>query len=182
MSLIRYRHNIAKENPPAHSRRKRGAIVAATMLAPFAVALGVLLFGSGSAGATPTCSIYWTGKSSTAWETKANWSFTDGGAAATRTPNSTDYVCMSTAPTTANVDYTGTPASVTVVGLNWPTVGSVSPVLNLTNGTFTSGAGTTPPGSTVASLSVTGTTLIPKGALSTSNLNFAYGTVDGPAR
>src|ERR1019366_4888588 len=80
----------------------------------------LLAFGSPSASATPTCSIYWTGAKSGVWGTAGNWSLTNGGTSAGRTPASSDYVCMSTSPTTAAVTTTGT---VTISGINWPVAG-----------------------------------------------------------
>src|SRR6476620_7090014 len=64
-------------------------------LLPLAIAAGGLAaVAAPPAEAAPgTCTIFWKGTSSTAWETAANWSLTDGGANAGRLPNATDVVC-----------------------------------------------------------------------------------------
>ena len=49
-------------------------------LAALAVAAtAIAAFGAGTADASPTCTIYWTGKTNTNWSTATNWSLIDGG-------------------------------------------------------------------------------------------------------
>src|SRR5665213_796810 len=136
----------------------------------------LLAFGSPSASAAPTCSIYWTGAKSGAWATAGNWSLTNGGASAGRTPAATDYVCMSTSPTTAAVTSTVT---VAISGINWPTAGSVAPSLTDSSGTFTVGTATSALASTLNALSLQGGTFAGKSVVSSSSLNLNYGTLTG---
>ena len=105
---------------------------------PLALIVAVLAVVAPAAEAAPgTCTIFWKGTSSTAWETAANWSLTDGGANAGRLPNATDVVCKSTAPTRTDVVISTSRA---VAGMNFGT-GSLSLVGgNLTLGSVASGA------------------------------------------
>ena len=118
----------------------------------FAAGLLFAVLGSSSASASTTCTIYWTGAKSSAWGTAGNWSLTDGGPTAARTPAASDYVCMSTAPTTAAATITTT---VAVGGINWPQSGSVSPSLT-DSGTLTVGNKTTSYASAIDQLTVSG--------------------------
>ena len=77
------------------------------------------------------CTLYWTGASSSAWSTSGNWSLTNGGASAGRTPTTTDTLCFSTAPTTSNVTLS---SAATVTGIQWPINGSVTPHLTINAG------------------------------------------------
>ena len=74
------------------------------------------------------CTLYWTGATSSAWETASNWSSTDGGSSAGRIPNSTDTVCFSTSPVTSTVTLSS-PA--TIAGIEWPSTPSVTPSLTV---------------------------------------------------
>jgi hypothetical protein len=84
-----------------------------------------------------TCTIFWKGTTSTAWETATNWSLTDGGPNAGRLPNATDVVCKSTAPTRTDVVITTTNRA--VAGMNFGT-GSLTLSANLTVGSVANGA------------------------------------------
>ena len=83
------------------------------------VALGVAAIAvwalAQDAGAAPTCTLYWTGATSTTWTNSANWSATDGGPTASRLPGVSDYLCMSTAPVRASAVLSAC-ASLTVSG------------------------------------------------------------------
>ena len=135
-------------------RRMKTMAVMLSMVFGVALAGGVLLavFGSSTASAGTTCSIYWTGKTGQTWSTSSNWSLTNGGGAATRTPTATDYVCMSTAPTRKTASLT---TSETVGGINWPQTATVSPSLT-DSGSLTIGNHTTSYASTIDNLTVSG--------------------------
>jgi hypothetical protein len=150
-----------------------------SMVFGVALAGGALLavFGSSPASAGTTCSIYWTGKTGQTWSTASNWSLTNGGAAASRTPTATDYVCMSTAPTHKTVSLTTSEA---VGGINWPQTATVSPSLT-DSGSLTIGNHTTSYASTIDNLTVSGslagtaTLTVP----STGTLTLIGGTLTG---
>ncbi len=89
----------------------------------------------GAASATPTCTIYWTGATSSVWTNTANWSLTDGGSSAGQVPGSTDFVCMSSAPARSAVTYAS--GTSTNAGINFPTNGAVHPTLTVTGGSLT---------------------------------------------
>ena len=91
-------------------------------LAALSTALSALL--APGARASGTCTIYFTGATNSGWGTASNWSLTDGGPSAGRTPKNTDYVCMSTAPTRSAVTLA---ASAAVAGINFPDTGTVHP-------------------------------------------------------
>ena len=122
--------------------------------------------------AAPTCTIFWTGATSSDWSTASNWSLTDGGPGAGTTPASTDYVCMSTAPTTAAVTLSTTAE---VAGISWGAAGSVHPALTIENSLQVD---TTGP-STIDGVADDGT-LIAQGALTVNSLAF-HGQIEGPA-
>ncbi len=62
-------------------------------LLPLAIVAGALAAVAPPAdAAVGTCTIFWKGTTSTAWETGTNWSLTDGGANAGRLPNTADVV------------------------------------------------------------------------------------------
>jgi hypothetical protein len=155
---------------------KRAVLVAVALAGAAAAAFAVTFLGGSTASAAPACTMYWTGHTSGAFATAGNWSLTNGGTSAGRTPAAADFVCMSTAPTTAAVTSAGT---VSVAGINWPTVGAVAPGLTLTGGTFTVGTATSAQASTINSLTVQGGKLAGKSAISSSALTLSYGTLNG---
>ena len=107
----------------------KGAIFAVCGMFAASIVMGVLGltdFFTSPASATPTCTIYWTGASGTAWYNGSDWSFTDGGPKAGRVPTGTDYVCMSTAPVNQSATLT---TNATVGGINWPATTTVTPTL-----------------------------------------------------
>ena len=113
---------------------------------------GAVLLLSSEAGASATCSIYWTGVVSSDWATAGNWSNSDGGASAGRLPGSSDFVCMSTAPKGSSVDLAAG-ESATIDGTNFATRGGVSPSLSI-EGTLILGTTSAANDSTVANLTV----------------------------
>jgi len=138
---------------------------------------GVFGLASSASASGLSCSIYWTGATSNAWSALGNWSFTDGGAAASRIPNATDYVCMSTAPTRSSATLG---ANSTIVGINWPQSGSVNPSLTVSAGTLTLGTATTQTASTIYSLDDKSTvTPISGETLAIQNFTFE-GILGGP--
>jgi fibronectin-binding autotransporter adhesin len=92
-------------------------------------AAAVLIALSSAVSATTTCTIYWTGATSTNWGTTSNWSLTDGGASAGGVPTTSDYVCMSSAPKRANV--VATSAARSLAGINFSKTSTVTPSLEL---------------------------------------------------
>ena len=90
--------------------------------------LGVTDFFTSPVSAAPTCTIYWTGASGTAWNIGSDWSLTDGGPKAGRLPTGADYVCMSTAPVNQSVTLN---TNATVGGINWPATATVTPTLTM---------------------------------------------------
>ncbi len=96
--------------------------------------LGLLLATAIAWAAAPTatanggtCTRYWTGSVSSAWETSANWSQSNGGSAAS-VPTATDVACMSTAPARTTVVVSD---SRQVAGVTFPANGAVQPVLRI---------------------------------------------------
>jgi RHS repeat-associated protein len=115
-------------------------------------AIGGWLWQAADASATPTCSIYWTGATSQDWATTGNWSLTNGGPAASRLPERTDYVCMSSAPAKSTVDL-NSGESETVAGINWPATATFTPSLDVeSGGALTIGTTSGSDSSTIASL------------------------------
>ena len=149
------------------------------VLAALAVAAtAIAAFGAGTADASPTCTIYWTGKTSTAWGTATNWSLIDGGGSAGHAPGVSDYVCMSTSPTNATPTIPST-GNVTVAGINWGEAGAVQPNLTV-SGKLTVGDSTAVDASTIYQLSVTGTLVSYKGeAIAATDVTLS-GTLNGP--
>ena len=148
------------------------------MAALAVAATAIATFGAGTADASPACTIYWTGKTSTLWGTVTNWSLTNGGGSAGHAPEAKDYVCMSTSPTNATPTI-GSTGSVTVAGINWGEAGAVQPNLTV-SGKLTVGDSTAVDASTIYQLSVTGTLVSYKGeAITATNLTLS-GTLDGP--
>ncbi|MCW2494321.1 hypothetical protein, partial [Jatrophihabitans sp.] len=145
-------------------RRLRWALPASIGLAAGAWAL-FSIFAS-SASATPTCTIYWTGHTSTAWSTSSNWSLSDGGSSAGGTPGATDYVCMSTAPTRSAVVYGAGAKSVT--GINFAKTATVTPSLEINSGALSVGNSNGSNASTINNLTVDGSQTI--GGTSATNL------------
>ncbi len=167
----------AGPRPPETPRRrpkarKLGFFGVLVILALVAVGLAFV----GSAGATATCTIYWTGNTSGDWGTASNWSLTDGGPSAGRVPNSSDFVCMSTAPATASVTSS---ATVKVTGINWPQAGSVQPSL-IVDSTMTLGTATAQNPSTIDQLEVDGTLIVSKNAATTASTLDLTGILEGP--
>ena len=143
-----------------------------------AVAAAIATFGVGTADASPTCTIYWTGKTSTVWGTATNWSLIDGGGSAGHVPGVSDYVCMSTSPTNATPTI-GSTGNVTVAGIDWGEAGAVKPNLTV-GGKLTVGDSTAVDASTIYQLSVTGTLVSYKGeAIAATDLTLG-GTLNGP--
>ena len=105
-----------------------GIVAAALFVGGGSLAVAASAFLGSPASASPTCTIYWTGHTSTAWGIKTNWSLTNGGPAASRLPATTDFVCMSTSPTTSTVLLTTTSV---VGGINFSPAGAVNPNLTI---------------------------------------------------
>ena len=102
-------------------------------------------------GVGASCSLYWTGAVSSSWDVAGNWSATDNGSSAGRTPTSTDVLCFSSAPTTSDVVLS---SSATVQGIQWPAAGAVTPHLTIAwNGSLSV---TNDPASAVATLDQNG--------------------------
>ena len=105
---------------------------------PLALVAAALAVVAPPAQAAPgTCTIFWKGTTSTAWETATNWSLTDGGPNAGRLPNATDVVCKSTAPTRTDVVIA---TARTVAGMNFGTGSLTLAGGNLTVGSVANGA------------------------------------------
>ena len=160
--------------PPRRPLRRRGLFGGLGILVAIAVALAF----AGSSAATATCTIYWTGATSSAWATASNWSLTDGGGSAGRIPAATDFVCMSTSPTTASVT---TATNISVTGINFPQSGSIQPSLTVSSGTLTLGTTTTQNASAINKLTISGTLVVVNGeTVTTSNLTMNGGVLEGP--
>ncbi len=136
--------------------------------------LPLLVVVASHASAKPSCTIYWTGRVSSDWSTTGNWSLTDGGPSAGRTPASSDAVCMSTSPGTDDVDQS---ATVTIGTLSWPRTAKVSPTLTNSGSLTLAGAGA----STLYSLQDSGivTAATTSSTLSITTLQLS-GTLHGP--
>ena len=133
--------------------------------------------GFGTAAAGPTCTIYWTGKTSGNWATSTNWSLTNGGASAGRVPKNTDFVCMSTTPTTSTVTLAS--GTVTVAGISWGQAGTVQPSLTV-NGTLILGSSQGVDASSLDHLVINGTlTNFKNEAATAADLSF-QGILNGP--
>jgi hypothetical protein len=153
---------------PRIGRRAFSRLLPAIVVLVGLFTAGFAVFAN-AGSASATCTIYWTGKTSTDWGTKANWSLTNGGSAASRTPNSTDFVCMSTNAANTAVDLSSS-TTATIDGIDWPQAGSVNPSLEV-DGTLTVGTKTAANASTIQALSVYGTLTSFKGeAIGTPNL------------
>ena len=152
--------------------------LAAPLVGLIAIGATLAFALGGTAGATPTCTIYWTGTTDNDWGTGTNWSTTNNGLPAARTPASTDFVCMSTAATNTAVDL-GSGTIATIAGINWPS-SSVSPSLEI-DGSLTIGTSSAVPASTINVLNVSGGTLAlyTGEALTTANLT-SSGNLQGP--
>ena len=110
-----------------HWRAPRSVL--GTVLAALAVvATAIATFGVGTADASPTCTIYWTGKTSTGWGTATNWSLINGGGSAGHVPGVSDYVCMSTSASNIAVDLKSS-TTTTIAGISWPRTGTLAPQL-----------------------------------------------------
>ena len=141
------------------------------------IGFGAAYLTAGTASATATCTIYWTGLTSNDWGTVTNWSTTNGGVPAGRTPAASDYVCMSTSATNTAVDLSSS-TTATIAGINWPS-SSVSPSLTV-DGSLTIGTASAVPASTINVLSVTGTLALYKAeAVTTGNFTLS-GNLQGP--
>ena len=150
-------------------------------LAALAVAAtAIAAFGAGTADASPTCTIYWTGKTNTNWSTATNWSLIDGGGSAGHVPGASDYVCMSTSPTNATPTIAST-GNVTVEGIDWGEAGAVQPNLTV-SGKLTLGDSTAVDASTIYQLSVTGTLVSHKEEAITATDLTLDGTLEGPGK
>ena len=159
------------------SRRIRGRRLAIGAILVLVAAGGAgLVAAAGSA--TTTCTIYWTGndgvsnpKQANEWSDPGNWSSTDGGPAATQTPQPMDYVCMSTNPATTQVTLDQT--SATVGGINWPSTGTLTVANQLEIGTV---------GPTTIASVVLGSpgSLTPDGPETVGGLTLGGGTLNGP--
>jgi len=148
----------------------------------FIAGLGVAgaWLASDSWGSTPSCSIYWTGHTSTAWGTARNWSLTDGGGSAGRLPGRSDYVCMSASPSQSTAILT---TAATVAGINWPK-STVTPTLQIgtstnSNGTLTVGTSTEADASQIANIQVWGTVIADATVTAPTLKLTANGTLSG---
>ncbi len=120
----------------AHSTRRVRRLL--SLLLPLAIVAAALSAVAPPANAAVgTCTIFWKGTTSTAWETGTNWSLTDGGANAGRLPAAGDVVCKSTAPTRTDVVIA---SARTVAGMNFGTGSVTLSGGNLTVGSVANGA------------------------------------------
>src|SRR4051794_3228101 len=117
----------------AHGRGRRRWLLAV------AGSIGVAAFALNATGgaAAPTCSLYWTGAAGSDWAQAFNWAYTDGGPSGARVPNSSDYVCMSTAPVSAAALVNG---AASVGAINWPSTSTVKPNVTTRGGGLTTGS------------------------------------------
>jgi hypothetical protein len=116
--------------------RTRGRVLAG-VVASVAAVMGLAGITAATATATTrSCTIYWTGATSTDWNTATNWSLTNNGPGAGRVPKSSDFVCMSTAAAHTAVVLSSSTTS-TVGGISWP-ASPVSPSLEV-DGSLTIG-------------------------------------------
>ena len=123
------------------STTSRSAIL--SLLAAIALVGLTLLSWAGSPSASAaagTCTRYWTGAASTAWEVAGNWSATDGGGAST-VPTASDVACISTGPARTTVVVSD---SRQVAGVTFPANGSVLPTLRVTGSGSLQVGGTAP--------------------------------------
>jgi hypothetical protein len=137
--------------------RRKIAVLLAVAAACCVAAVVVGAFAPAVSSASPTCTIYWTGTTSTEWSTPTNWSLTNGGGSAGRVPGSSDYVCMSTSPARASAVLAS--GAVTIGGIEWPEANGVQPSLRV-SGTLTLGDSTVVDPSTIDQLTVAGGILV----------------------
>ncbi|MHA3703727.1 hypothetical protein ACXR2U_16235, partial [Jatrophihabitans sp. YIM 134969] len=134
-----------------------GAGVTGAAIAAFSLA------SAPAASGAPTCSITWTGATSTDWDTASNWG------SAGRVPTSTDVACMSaTAARKAVVSSAGA----TVRAVYFQVAGSS---LTVSSGTFTVTDPGGPDGTQLTALTVSGGSLT--GAWSVTTLTWTGGTL-----
>ncbi len=113
--------------PPARSTTRGRAAGLLAALGMLGLTLLLQAAWPSPSAAAVTCTRYWTGATSSAWENSANWSATDGGSSAS-VPTATDVACMSTSPTrTVVVVNDGRQ----VAGITFPANGAVQPTLRL---------------------------------------------------
>ncbi len=119
-----------------------GARMLSLVAATGVVVVALLSWGSpqSASAAAGTCTRYWTGAASTAWEVAGNWSATDGGAAST-VPTASDVACISTSPARTTVVVSD---SRQVAGVTFPANGSVLPTLRVTGSGSLQVGGTAP--------------------------------------
>ncbi len=91
-----------------------------------------------AAGTTGSCSVYWTGATSSSWTLASNWSLSAGGQSTGRIPLSTDYVCLATGPARVAVSYVS--LGRTIAGLDFSRQGSLRPSLAIEGGTLSIGS------------------------------------------
>jgi hypothetical protein len=157
--MSRTDHALDRFHRAPHSARILAAAAVGVVIGAGALVAGMLLFGA-AAGASASCTIYWTGLSAgnnASWTDVGNWSLTDGGSTAGRTPDPSDYVCMSTVnspPNGAVVMDDATP--VTVAGIDWlPSSGATLTVAS--GDSLTIGPPGSEPASQISALTVEGT-------------------------
>ena len=159
-------------------RARRWAVVVALVVGGGALALAAGTALTSRASASPTCTIYWTGSTDSDWGTDTNWSLTDGGSPAGLVPGPSDFVCMSTSPTTATVDLSSTTTSV-IGGINFSAAGAVSPDLTI-DGSLTLGSTTVVDPSTLDQVDDEGTLIgFAAEAATVADLTL-NGTLEGP--
>ena len=126
--------------------RLRPALVLAAVAAG-AVAAAVLQ--ATPAGAAGSCTVYWTGATSTNWTTTTNWAPSPDGTGPGRIPLSTDVACVAAAPARTTVSYTS--LSRTVAGVDFST-GGIS--LSIDGGKLVIGSSSGAVDSVIANLAV----------------------------
>jgi hypothetical protein len=130
-----------------------GLLGAAAVCASFVVAVAMLMSLAAAARAdTSPCTIYWTDQAGDGlWDHAGNWSLTDGGPSAGRVPGASDFVCVSTAPSTS-ASYSIAFSNFTIAGIDWTVT---SPQLQFEGGfTLTIGNGSDDDASTIDEPSV----------------------------
>nr|MBA3525221.1 hypothetical protein [Geodermatophilaceae bacterium] len=132
----------------------RPAARRATVLALVGLGLSVV---SGAlvpvhADAAVACSLWWTGATDSSWTVSTNWSTNATGTGSTRSPVSSDVVCMSPAATRTGVTYTS--LSRTVAGIDLSATASLDPSLTIDGGRLTVGSSSGSVASTINNLTV----------------------------
>jgi hypothetical protein len=150
----------------------------ALALVPTAAAFTALLLPAGASARTPACTIYWSGAVSHAWSTPANWSLSDDGPGAGRTPEASDVVCISDAPARRRAAL-GSDTTATIAGIEWPASGSLTPALTV-KGSLAVGTAPAAMPSVIAVLSDSGTLTSAAGEQLGAGTLRLTGDLDGP--